>query len=294
MKKKFSKEIIIGVIAIISLFILFFGINYLKGINIFKPTNHYYVTFDNVTDMQKSSPVYVNGFKVGVVNEIVYDYEHKGSIVAQISLDKNMKIQSGSYVELTSGLTTGASLHIKLNTYVSSYCQIGDTIEGHLKKGMMDYVADSILPEIEDVIPRIDSILLGLQTIVNHPALTQSLNHIQNTTANLEKTTSNLNQMMVGDIPVILSNFKTISSDLTVVSSELKTLDIGTTLEKINATLADIEKVGKQLNSKDNNLGLLLNDRTLYDNLNTTVVNASDLLLDLQKNPKRYVHFSVF
>ena len=119
MKKYFSREIIIGIAAVISLVFLFFGINYLKGVNLFKPTNHYYITFSNVTDLQKTSPVYVEGFKIGVVTNVDYDYSQpgNGNIIVQISLDKKMKIQSGSYVELTSSLTAGASIHLLLNTY---------------------------------------------------------------------------------------------------------------------------------------------------------------------------------
>ncbi len=294
MKKYFTREVVIGIIAIFSLFVLYFGINYLKGVNLFKPSNHYYIKFTNVTDLQKTSPIYVEGFKVGVVNNIEYDYDHPGNIVVLVSLDKSMKLQSGSYVELASSLTAGASLHIVLNTYVSSYCQIGDTIEGRLRIGPMDAITKTLLPQVENVIPKIDSILIGLQNIINHPALTQSLVNIERTSANLVVSTNNLNKMMNGDVPVILDNFKTVSSDFTKVSSELKSLDLTSTYNSLNTTLNNIENMSNQLNSKDNSMGLLLNDRKLYDNLNTTTENASNLLLDLKQNPKRYVHFSLF
>ena len=294
MKKYFSREVIIGIIALISLVILYFGINYLKGVNLFKPTNHYYVKFNNVTDLQKASPVYIDGFKVGVVNDIEYDFSRPGNIVALISLDKSMKVRSGSYVELTSSLTAGASLHIMLNNYVTTYYQIGDTLEGRLRIGAMDFISKSLLPQMENIIPKIDSILTGLNTIMNHQALKQSLVTIQRTTANLEASTANLNRMLNRDMPVILNNFKTVSSDFTEVSSGLKSLDLTTTYNSINKTLDNIESMTNQLNSKDNSLGLLLKDRTLYDNLNTTTENASNLLLDFKQNPKRYVHFSVF
>lgn len=294
MKKYISHEVIIGIIAVISLVILYFGINYLKGINLFKPTNHYFVKFNDVTDLQKASPVYIDGFKIGVVNDIEYDFTRPGNIVASISLDKSMKIQSGSYVELTSSLTAGASLHIILNNYVTTYYQIADTLEGKSRIGPMDVLTRSVLPQIENIMPKIDSILTGLNTIVNHPALTQSLVTIQRTTANLEVSTANLNRMLNGDIPVILGNFKTVSSDFTEVSSDLKSLDLTTTYNSINKTLGNIENMTNQLDSKDNSLGLLLKDRTLYDNLNATTENASNLLLDFKQNPKRYVHFSVF
>jgi len=294
MKKYFSREVIIGIIALISLAILYFGINYLKGVNLFKPTNHYFVKFNDVTDLQKASPVYINGFKIGVVTDIEYDFSRPGNIVALISLDKSMRVRSGSYVELTSSLTAGASLHIMLNDYVTTYYQIGDTLEGRARVGPMDVLSRTIVPQMADIMPKIDSILTGLNEIINHPALKQSLVTIERTTASLQASTVNLNRMLNGDMPVILNNFRTVSSDFTEVSSGLKSLDLTTTYNSINATLGNIENMTNQLNSKDNSLGLLLKDRTLYDNLNTTTENASNLLLDFKQNPKRYVHFSVF
>ena len=294
MKKIFSREVVIGIITIFSLVVLYFGINYLKGVNLFKPTNHYYIKFNDVTDLQKASPVYVEGYRIGVVSDINYDYAHPGNIFAIISLDKSMKIQQGSYIELTSSLTTGASLHIMLNKFVSSYCQIGDTLEGKSRIGLMDVVSKALLPQIENIMPKIDSILVGLQEILNHPALTQSLVSIQRSTANLENSTASLNKVLNRDVPVILSNFKTISSDFTEVSSELKSLNLTTTYNSLNKTLSNVENMSNQLNSNNNSFGLLLNDRTLYDNLNATTENASNLLLDFKQNPKRYVHFSIF
>ncbi len=294
MKKHLSRKSIVGIIAIVTLSILFFGINYLKGINLFEPTNHYYVRFSNVTDLQNTNPVYVDGFKIGVVTGIKYDYTHQQNILVQISLDKNMKIPSGSYVELSSSLTAGASLHLLLNKYTTSHIHVGDTIEGKAKYGAMEMLTNSLVPQIEQIIPKIDSIMTGLSTIVNHPALIQSLNQIQQTTANLERTTTSLNKMMSTDIPVIVNNIKTVSSDFTEVSSDLKSLDLTTAYNSLSVTLNNFEKLSNKFESEDNSLGLLFNNRTLYDNLNTTTENASNLLLDLKQNPKRYVHFSIF
>lgn len=294
MKKYFTKEASIGLITLISLAILYFGINYLKGMNIFKSSNSYFVKFKNVTDLQNSSPVYVDGFKIGVVKDISYDFENPGNIIVEINLDKSMKIQTGSYAELSVGLTSGASLSIILNKYITTYCSVGDTIEGNPKPGMMDVISQNLLPQVEDMLPKIDSILTGLQNIVNHPALTQSLNNIEQTTSNLATTSANLNHMMSKDIPYIVKDFKQVSSDFTSVSANLKTIDFQKTMTNINSTMENVEKLTIQLNSRDNNLGLLLNDRQLYDNLNSTTENASLLLLDLKQNPKRYVHFSLF
>ncbi len=294
MKKIFTKEVIIGITAIISLVILYFGLNYLKGINIFKPTNHYYVQFKNIPELQKSSAVYVDGFQVGIVSAIEYNYDQPENITVQISLNKSMKIQSGSYVELSSSLTAGASLHIVLNKYVTTYCSIGDTITGNLRVGPMDKVTNEIIPQVSSLLPKIDSILTGLDRLVNHQALQQSVDYIEQTTHNLALASTQLNALMRQDIPVIVHNFKDISNDLTIISGNFKRLDFETTLTQLNSTLDNVEKVSLKLNSNDNSIGLLLNDRTLYDNLNNVSENASSLLIDLQAHPKKYVKLSLF
>lgn len=294
MKKVFTKEAKIGLVSIISLILLYFGINYLKGINLFKPVNHYEVAFTNVKGVTISSPVYVEGFKVGLVREIRYDYESKDKIIVDISLEEEMKINKGSYISIVNSFLGGAELHIHLNKYVSEYYKPGDTIEGRMTEDMMQSVQEDLLPSVEAMLPKIDSILCGLEKIVNHPALTQSLEHVEKSTANLEVSTRQLNQLLSSDVPVIVTNLKTITANFSDVSGELKTLDLQSTVESINATLANLKVTTEKFNSKDNTLGLLLNDRALYDNLNSTSDNASKLLLDLRENPKRYVHFSVF
>lgn len=294
MKKVFTKEAKIGLVSIISLILLYCGINYLKGINLFKPVNHYEVVFSNVKGVTISSPVYVEGFKVGLVREIRYDYESKDKILVDISLEDEMKINKGSYISIVNSFLGGAELHIHLNKFVSDYYKPGDSIEGRMTEDMMQSVQEDLLPSVEALLPKIDSILGGLEKIVNHPALTQSLEHVEKSTANLEVSTRQLNQLLANDVPVIVSNLKTITANFSDVSGELKTLDLQSTVQSINATLANLKVTTEKFNSKDNTLGLLLNDRALYDNLNATTDNASKLLLDLRENPKRYVHFSVF
>ena len=294
MKKYFTKEVIIAFVTLVSLGLLYFGLNYLKGANIFKPANTYYVRMPDVSELQKSCPVYVNGFKVGIVRDISYDYGTQKNIVVQISLDKKMRVETDSHVEIKSGLTSGAYLDMILNKYVSTYYQVGDTIDGSSEKGIMDKVSTNLLPQIEAILPRLDSILIGIQYLVNSPALSQSLNQIAATTANLESSTRQLNAIMSNDISPVMTNLKQVSSDFTVVSSQFKQMDLNATLLNVNKTLQNLEQMSTQLNSKDNSLGLLLNDRSIYDHLDTTLVNASNLLSDFKLNPKRYIQFSVF
>ena len=296
MKKLFTKEVIIAVITLISLFVLYSGLNYLKGINIFKPTNHFYVIMPNVSELQTSSAIYLDGFKVGIVNSINYEYQEDGDgkLIVMISLDKQMRLQTGSYVEMRSGLTSGAFLDLRLNRYVSTHLQVGDTIEGVVNLGLMDKISTDLLPQVEKILPRLDTILMGIQTLVSHPALSQSLDNISTTTANLQRSSQQLNALLNRDIPVIVTNLNQISSDFTVVSGNLKEIELKSTIQTMNQALENMEKVTRQLNSTDNTLGLFLNDRSLYNQLDSTARNASILLKDIKEHPKNYVRFSVF
>lgn len=294
MKLGFTKEAKIGLVTIISLSLLYVGINFLKGINLFKPVNHYYVSCSNVKEVTISSPVFVEGFKVGLVRAISYDYETTDKIIVEISLEDEMRINKGSYISIEKSLLSGGELHLHLNKYVDDYMKPGDTIEGRNGEDLMASLQTNILPGVEQLLPKLDSILYGLQQVINHPALTTSLTHIENTTRNLDQSTAYLNTVLRKDIPVIVGNLKTISSDFTQVSNELKGLDLSTTMNLVNATLENLKLTTDKLNSTDNSLGLLLNDKELYINLNETSGNASKLLLDLRENPKRYVRFSLF
>jgi phospholipid/cholesterol/gamma-HCH transport system substrate-binding protein len=294
MKKVFSKELTVGFVTAVSLIILYIGVNYLKGVNVFKPANHYYVRMPKVNELQISSPVYVDGFKIGVVNAIDFRFDTKDFITVQVNLDKKMKIETDSYFELKSGLTSGAYLDLRLNKYVGTYCSIGDTLNGISAPGMMDKISDNLLPQVETILPRLDSILQGIQLLVNHPALSQSLEQISATTAALVISSQQLNQMLAEDVRPILSNLNQTAADLAVFSGKINQLDLNLTINKVNSSLENINLLSKQLNNEDNSLGLLLNDRSLYNHLDSTARNASQLLLDLKLNPKRYVHFSIF
>ena len=294
MKTVFTKEAKIGLVSIVSLALLYLGINYLKGVNLFKPVNHYYVAFSNVKGVTVSSPVFVEGFKVGLVREISYDYDTTGKISVLVSLEDKMRINKGSYITVVNSFLGGAELHIHLNTFVDDYFKSGDTIEGRMESDMMTAVQENLLPSIERMMPKLDSILGGLQTLVNHPALTQSLAHVEQTTASLAHSSRQLDQMLAKDVPVIVENLKGITTNFESVSGQLKALDLAGTMQAVDATLANLKLTTDKLNSADNSLGLLLNDRQLYDNLNGTMENASLLLFDLREHPKRYVHFSLF
>ena len=212
----------------------------------------------------------------------------------EISLDRGMKINKGSYVSIGSTFLSGAELNIILNTFSGEYIKPGDILEGRIKGGMMSSVEEDILPAVAKMLPKLDSILIGLQTLVNNPALPQSLTNLEKTTKQLEYSSIQLNSFLRKDVPEISAGLKMTTSNLSLFSENLNKLELEQSINNLNSTLGNLNGLTLKLNSKDNSLGLLLNDSLLYNNLNRTMENASGLLFDVKQNPKKYVRFSLF
>lgn len=291
--KYITKEVRIGIAGIVALFILIYGINYLKGINMFKPASYFYVKFHDVNGLAKSSPVYADGVRVGIVRDIAYDYTQPGNVVVEVELDTDLRIPKGSTAELVSELMGGVRMNILLANNPREKYAIGDTLQGNLNNGMMENVAN-IMPQVEKMLPKLDSILISLNSILGDSSIPATLHSMQKTTANLEGASMHLNSLMKKDIPQLTGKLNTIGDNFIVISNNLKEINYASTFAKIDSTINNIKMITERLNSKDNTVGLLLNDPQLYNNLNATTANAASLLENLQAHPKRYVHFSLF
>ena len=291
--KYITKEVRIGIAGIIALCVLVYGINYLKGINMFKPSSYFYVKFKNVNGLAKSSPVFADGVRVGIVRDIYYDYNQAENVVVEVELDTELRIPKGSSAELTSELMGGVRMDILLSNNPREKYAIGDTIPGKLNNGMMESVA-ALMPQIEQMLPKLDSIMTSLNTILGDQSIPATLHSVEKMAANLEVTSGQLKVLMGRDIPQLTGKLNTLGDNFISISDNLKKIDYANTFNEIEQTLANVKIVTEKLNSKDNTVGLLLNDPQLYNNLNATTANAASLLEDLKEHPKRYVHFSLF
>ena len=291
--KYITKEVRIGIAGIAALCILEYGINYLKGIHMFKPSSYFYVKFHNVNGLTKSSPVFADGFRVGIVRDLYYDYTQPGKVVAEIDVNTDLRIPKGSTAELATEMLGGVKMNLLLANNPREKYQVGDTIPGTLNNGMMEKVA-TMMPQLEKMLPKLDSILGSLNTVLADPAIPATLHNVQNLTANLAVTSGQLQTLMNKDIPQLTGKLNTIGDNFVLISNNLKEIDYATAMQSIDSTLANVKMLTDKLNRKDNTVGLLLNDPSLYNNLNATTANAASLLEDLKSHPKRYVHFSLF
>ena len=291
--KYITKEVRIGIAGIAALCILVYGINYLKGIHLFKPTSYFYVKFENVNGLTKSSPVFADGYSVGIVRNLYYDYTHPGNVVAEIDVDPDLRIPKGSTAELAAEMLGGVRMNLLLANDPREKYEIGDTIPGNLNNGMLEQVSN-LMPQIEKMLPKLDSILTSLNTVLGDPAIPATLHNVQNLTASMANTSRQLEKVMNNDIPQLTGKLNTIGDNFATISSNLKEIDYAAAMQRVDSTLANIKMITDKLTQKDNTVGLLLNDPALYNNLSSTAANAASLLEDLKSHPKRYVHFSLF
>jgi len=296
-KKFFTREVKVGIMAIIAIFVLYFGMNFLKGIDIFSSVSNYYASYENIGGLVPSSPVYVKGFKVGQVEEIKYDFSKQNSFVVKISVAKDIQLPIGTKIELyDDGLMGGKAIQLIYAPITASQTmhQSGDTIESQMGTGLMAQLTGSLLPKIESISTQTDSLIRSVRTLVDNKDLTKSIASIEHTTANLAVSSSQLKKMMNNDVPHILGNVNDITSDFKQISGKLKKIDYEATFASIDHTIANLNMLTTKMNSSEGTIGLLLNNKDLYINLSNTAASADKLLIDLQKSPKRYVHFSLF
>lgn len=302
--KFFTKEVKIALTAIVAAALLFFIINFFKGINLFSPTNHYVVRFDNVAGLTVSAPVYANGYPVGTVRSISYDYASRDRVMVDVELDDEMRIPAGTRAELASQMLGGVTMSLILGPNPADVLSPGDTVEGGVHQGAIEKL-EAMMPVIETMVPKIDSILTNINRLTGDPALATTLQNAATLTADLRTTTRQLNTLMENDVPQLTAHLNQIGANVETLSGNLAQVDVKGTVDNVNATLRDAQGFVQTMNSltqnldskmraDDNSLGLLLSDRQLYDNLNSTVRSADSLLIDLRQHPKRYVHFSLF
>jgi phospholipid/cholesterol/gamma-HCH transport system substrate-binding protein len=289
-----TREVKIGLISIVALAILIFGINFLKGVNMFKPSNSYYFEFADVNGLAESSPVFANGYKVGTVHSISYNFQSPGHVLVEVEVDNKMRLPKGTSCEMVTDMLGSVKLNLLLNMAETSYCTPGDTLEGKVNAGLMGVAAETLVPQMAAILPKLDSIMHSLNQLLADPAVANTLHNAEQITANLDVTTRQLNSLMKNDLPALTNRMNHIADNFAVMSDNLKGIDYAATMQKVDSTLYNVEQLTAKLNRTDNTVGLFFNDPSLYQNLSTTANNAAQLLEDLKEHPKRYVHFSLF
>lgn len=293
---KLTKEIKIALVAIVGILVMYFGINFLKGMNLFSTNNAYYMTFDDIQGLGASTPIYADGYKVGTVDGMEYDYKENGPIKVKVDINKDLRIPQGSKAEIVKDLMGNLQVNLLLANNPRERVEPGGIIPGAVNGGMMDKAAN-LIPVVEKMLPKLDSILTSVNALLADPALAASLHNVETITSNLTVSTRELNTLMAGlnkQVPGMIGKANGVLDNTNRLTANLASLDLQGTLNKVNQTLESAHQFTEKLNSNQGSLGLLMNDTKLYDNLTSTMGHADSLVIDLKAHPKRYVHFSVF
>ena len=295
---KIKKEITISICVIVALCLLFLGIDFLKGVNVFKPANYYTATYTNVNGLAVSAPVTLNGFKVGLVRSIEYQYDNPGHVAVELSLDKELKLPVGSKAVIVCDMLGTATVQLELTANKEFY-PVGSEVESETASGLMDSVSKDLMPNIAEIFPKVDSLLTSINKLVSDPAVIASVKRLDAITANLEASTNSLNKS-VKSVPVLMTgvnstvdNVNRLTGNLAEVSEDLKSCPLDSTLRNIQQTTENLRMLTQELNNPNSTLGLLMKDPELYNNLNNTVKSLDSLFVDIKKSPKRYINIKL-
>lgn len=292
---KSKKLLYIGLTAVIALLILFVGVNYLKGINLFHTSNYYFVSYESVAGLNVSAPVTANGFKVGQVREMRYEYDNPGHVMVELALDTELKVPEGTVAVLGADLLGTATIMLEMPKS-TDYVAVGSQLPGKLAGGLMDNIQADLMP----VLPKVDSLIQALTVVVTNPSLAAALDRLDAISADLSVLSANLASAakplpgVINKASGTVDNLMQMSTRLDSLSASLNQLPLNETMENVEAISANLKQLTLQLRQPDSSLGLLLNDRGLYDNLNATVNSMDSLLVDIKANPKRYINVKVF
>lgn len=301
MNKLKSKEFIIGLCVIVALAILFFGINYLKGINLFTPANFYTVRYDNVAGLETAAAVTIDGYKVGQVRDIEFDYDKPGKIKVTLALNKSLRVPVDSRAIITPSLLSGPSIEIVLGKS-SKLIELGSEIPAGAATDLMSAVNQEIMPKVLQILPTLDSLMINLNataqninTLSSHPALYSSVTRLDQIMANVAdlsatlKASSNQVPGILGNARSITTHLDSVTANLTLLSAQLKALPLQGTMDNVMATTDNLRQLSNQLNSPNGTLGQLMHNPELYNRLNRVTADIDSLILDIKANPKRYI-----
>jgi phospholipid/cholesterol/gamma-HCH transport system substrate-binding protein len=304
--KKISREIKIGIVAIITIAVLIWVWNFLKGINIFNATDSYYAVYSDVHGLIESGVVVLNGYKVGNVGSIQFNRENVNRIVVEVNLEEKIKLPRNSVLMIrNSSLVSGIKeIRIVLGEG-PGFQEPGDTLIAATEQELSDLIGP-IKNKAESVLGQIDSTLAAVNNILDVP----TRNHLKSTLANLDRSVTDLSASLEpgGKLNSSFDNFASVTGNLknnnenisqtlqniSSISDSLQKADIKAVAEKADQALAKLDMTLAKINAGEGTAGKLVANDSLYNNLNSALFSLDSLLIDVKEHPKRYVHFSLF
>tara|TARA_Y100000994_G_scaffold129383_1_gene106045 strand:- start:3747 stop:4640 length:894 start_codon:yes stop_codon:yes gene_type:complete len=286
-----SKELIIGIFACISLAILYWGINFLKGENVFSQKNVFYAVYENVDGLTISRPVTVNGFKVGQVSNINLHSKQIADLIVEVTIEEDINFSTSSLLEIYDSDILGAKSLELIMIQGAKIAQSGDTLKGSIATGLTSEVSeqfgsvkvgldqliisfDKVLKEVKDLSNTANRILLN-----NEEKLNTSIYSIESIASEIDNQAININNII---------------DNLSSFTDTLNSIDVHSFSNKIINISNQLEMMLVQLNKGDGSLAKVLNEDSIYIDLSNTIKSMDELLNDVRQNPKKYINISLW
>ena len=301
--KKLSKELRIGILVVMSIVVLVWGINYLKGSNLFDSSRTFYALYENIGGLQEGSGVTVNGFKVGVVKKIRLLTDRSYSLLVAISIENNIDIPTNSVSKIVNEDIMGSKGISLILSNSNTNAQQGDTLVSDMDRSLKEEVNKQILPlknKAEELISSIDSVVTVITSVLSKDAresLTKSLESLDNTFTTMSQTMTKVNQIVDQNderISSIVKNLESNNDEITNILKNFSDLSDDIAKSNIKNLLASLGEVSKKISDSEGSLGMFINDKDLYLNMEKSSKELAALIKDIKLHPKRYVDLSLF
>ncbi|WP_324719163.1 MlaD family protein [Salinimicrobium sp. HB62] len=300
---KYTKEVKTALLAIVAILLFIFGYSFLKGKNWFDSSRTFYAVYNDVEGLTPSSAVTINGLKVGNVNKIGF-LDTSGKLVVSFTVDNDFPFAKSSVAQIYGGgLIGGKSIAIIPEYEKGNMAESGDTLQSAIEEGLLELVNERLTPlqeKIEKVIVSTDSLINSFNDVMN----AETRANLKNSIANLNATVASLNNS-ANSVEGILNenssklnrtftNLDEMSTNLNNFSDTLADFELRKVTEDLERAVSNFETVTSKLNSGEGTAGKLINDPSVYNNLERATNQLDALIQDVKLNPKRYVHFSIF
>jgi len=301
-----SKEFKIGLFSILTIALLYIGFNFLKGIDFFSRTNHYYAIYQNIDGLQVSNSVIINGLVVGRVSSISLLQENENQILVELDINGDIVLGDSTKAFLISeGFLGGKAIELRLPEIIRNPLADGDTLTSEVAMGLIESLTEQTLPVANDA----GALIRKTNSMLDSLMLSEQL--IRQTIRTMKSTLQSTHQLIEGNRAVIsqsLDNIETLTQQLNtsaeslnnvleksdVFMDSLNQLELSVMIDNLTETSKNLNNVLLGMQEGEGSLGKLLKDDSLYNNLTRTAEDLDKLFVDLRENPKRYVHFSVF
>lgn len=276
---KYAREVKVGVLAVVCAGILYFGFNFLKGVNIFSPTDCYYGQFERSNGLTEQAPVYILGHKVGLVESINYDFTRTPAFTVGVSINDDITLPIGTHMALVAdGLLGGAAIELLLPEDTGVAHKGGDTLTTTIVPGLMESLQAGVLANLDSLLAETNVLISNLTSEMEMGSLNATLRNIEQITSDLKVSGKDIRQFTHGQLPSIIARIDTTIAELQVIVTNVKDANVQNTVEDLNET---IRLLNELLQSEDGTLGLLLNDTELHDNLNAALKNLDKAVLNV-------------